>query len=130
SPPYQVYEWHAVEGLVRIAEKLDQRDAIRGVPGQMKARAAMHRNVPLAAATYLTSPSVFGFHGVYRRLAAAVGVLDEGGLRELARDLHEVWDTEQALHASNRPGQGAGERLGRDLTAAVADGLARGEVAR
>src|SRR5690606_39537802 len=78
---YQVCEWHVVEGVVRIAEKLDQRDAIRGVPGQMKARAAMHRNVPLAAATYLKVPSVFGFHGVYRRLADAVGVLDEGGLR-------------------------------------------------
>ena len=130
SPPYQVYEWHAVEGLVRIAEKLDQRDAIRGVPGQMKARAAMHRNVPLAAATYLKSPSVFGFHGVYRRLAEAVGVLDEGGLRELGEELLEVWAAEQALPGFNRTGQGAGERLRRDLTAAVADGLARGEVAR
>src|SRR5690606_31055103 len=86
--------------------------------------------VPLAAATYLKSASVFGFHGVYRRLADAVGVLDEGGLRELGEELLEVWAAEQALPGFNRTGQGAGERLRRDLTAAVADGLARGEVAR
>jgi hypothetical protein len=130
SPPYQVYEWYAVEGLVRMAEKLDQRDAIRGLPGQMKARAAAQRSVPLAAATYLKVPSVFGFHGVYRRLAEAVGVLDKGGLRELGEELLETWAVEQDLPGFNRIGKGTGEKIRRELAAAVTDGFAKGEVAR
>lgn len=130
SPPYQVYEWYVVEGLVRMAEKLDRHDAIRGLPGQLKARTAIRRAVPLAAATYLKTPSVFGFHGVYRRLADAAGVLDEGGLRELGEELLETWAAEQDVPGFGRAGNGNGDKRRRDFAAAVADGLAKGEVAR
>ena len=66
--------------------------------------------------------------GVYRRLAEAVSVLDERPARA-RRGLLEV--RPPSRHCQIQPhGSRRGRAARRDLTAAVTDGLARGEVAR
>jgi hypothetical protein len=50
----QVFEWYAVEGLVRTA---GDSGVIRGLPGREKARVAITVGVPLSADRYLKTPS-------------------------------------------------------------------------
>ena len=40
-----------------------------GIPGSRKARAVIGNDQRLSAPTYLKSPTVFGFHGVYKPFA-------------------------------------------------------------
>ncbi|MCX6633600.1 MAG: hypothetical protein NT090_00670, partial [Acidobacteria bacterium] len=73
SEPWQVFEWYVVEGLVRGAnDDLDER----GLPGRDKAARARKDGLPLSAKLYLKTPSVFGFHGVYRSLARSLDIVD------------------------------------------------------
>ena len=46
SEPWQVFEWHLVEGLVRATDDSDQ---LRGLPGRDKAARALRDRVPLSA---------------------------------------------------------------------------------
>jgi hypothetical protein len=66
SEPWQVFEWHVVEGLVRIS---DDRRSLSGLPGASKVRQAIESHLTLNARRYLKSPANNGFHGVYRGLA-------------------------------------------------------------
>lgn len=77
SEPWQVFEWYVVEGLVRTA-RMD--DEIQGVPGREQARTAIKNRLPLSADRYLKTPTVFGFHGVYRLLSKTLGVESAGRL--------------------------------------------------
>lgn len=96
TPPWLVFEWFVVEALVRANGGADDAAAItRGVPGSSKVRQALGKR-PIGHASYLRTPMVFGFSGVFRRLATDVGVLtddlalDEGGyviLRAWERDV-------------------------------------------
>src|SRR5262249_39141819 len=63
SEPWQVFEWYFVEGIVRTTK---ERARLRGLPGQDKAAAAINDGVSLSAKRYLKTPTVFGFHGIYR----------------------------------------------------------------
>ena len=129
SPSWQVYEWHAVVGLVQTAEQRDDFDAIRGLPGREKARTAMRLQVPVSASNYLKTPSVFGFHGVYRRLGEALGLIDEFGLASKGRELLDIWEKEQGLDgfALGRSTAGKQRNL---LRRAVQVGMNQGEVVR
>lgn len=128
TPPYQVYEWYVVQALVRTFR--NNTDKIMGLPGRDKATDAMQKGEPLCAQNYLKSPSVFGFHGVYRTLAEDLDILRQGGLGEAGDRLIRIWETEQDLAGFYSWERGPGASLRQALTNAVRDGLDRGKVDR
>jgi len=127
SPPWQVFEWYAVEGLVRTVSDTAQ---LRGVPGRAKAAEAIQDGVPLSARRYLKTPTVFGFHGVYRTLSDQLGVEVVSRLGETGYELLSVWSEEQGLHGFCGTTGGVGADWRRKLSDAVKDGLAAGAAAR
>ena len=108
SEPYMVYEWHAVEGLVRKRGE----DGLSGLPGILKTRECMKQGLKLSAARYLKTASVFGFHGVYRLLANNLDIVRHGWLGDNGYELLSVWEKEQRLTGfiSGNGGNGAGIR--------------------
>lgn len=131
SPPWQVFEWYLVEGLVRTLDKSRRT----GLPGSAKVEAAIVDGVPLSANRYLKTPAVFGFHGVYRVLARQLGIELAGRLGEAGYELLTIWAREQGLDGfslSNESGAGglSGAAWRRELTRAVDDGLKISAVAR
>jgi hypothetical protein len=73
ASPYLVWEWLVVEALMR---EMGDDPNIWGVPGTLVARRALGQHGYLDARSYLKTPRVFGFHGVYKRLATHLGILD------------------------------------------------------
>lgn len=127
SEPWQVFEWYMVEGLTRKAEDPAE---ISGLPGSMKARQALADRVPLCATRYLVVPSVFGFHGVYRRLARELHVEDSERLGELGYELLCTWETEQNLEGFHSGRTGPGSPWRKCLLDAIKDGLTTGATDR
>lgn len=127
SEPWQVFEWYVVEGLVRT---LGEETQLRGVPGREKARSALEEGASLSADRYLKTPSVFGFHGIYRILARDLGVEQAGVLGELGYRLLTTWVEEQGLPGFYGIGVGEGAQAFMSLRDAVVDGLKKGAVAR
>jgi hypothetical protein len=73
ASPYLVWEWHVVESLVRnIGDELE----LLGVPGSLVARREIGQHGYLDARSYLKTPRIFGFNGVYKRLATHLGLVD------------------------------------------------------
>ena len=127
SEPWQVFEWYVVEGLVR---RLKTEEQLRGLPGREKARITLDEGAHLSAGRYLKTPTVFGFHGVYRVLAREIGVDSVGRLGDVGFELLKIWEDEQNLpgFAGTEPGVGRNwKALFRD---AIRDGLEKGAVAR
>lgn len=127
SPPWQVFEWYMVEGLVR---NFRDGEDVRGLPGRDKATTAIRQNVPLSAKTYLKTASVFGFHGVYRLLARTLDVVDENRLGEVGYRLVAAWEQEQGLHGFLSQDRDPGKAIRAQLATAVKDGLDKGAVSR
>ncbi len=75
--PDIAFERIIVECLARSNSNDVQLDS--GIPGITKAHAALLTKSRLSARGYLKSPSVFGFFGIYRPLATALGLNDRGG---------------------------------------------------
>ncbi len=73
ASPHLVWEWLVVEALIR--EMGDAPD-IWGVPGTLVTRRALDQHGYLDARSYLKTPRIFGFHGVYKRLACHLGLVD------------------------------------------------------
>lgn len=71
ASPYLVWEWLVVEALIRASDS-----SLWGVPGTIVARRAIDRLGYLDARSYLKTPRIFGFHGVYKRLAIHLGLVD------------------------------------------------------
>ncbi|MCB1130703.1 MAG: hypothetical protein KDN05_06200 [Verrucomicrobiae bacterium] len=122
APAWLSFEWHVVEGLVRTCADT------RGLPGSQKARHAVERDrVPLGAQNYLKTPSVFGFHGIYRLLARKVGIEMEEGLDEKGAELLRIWEKEQGLAGFSRGDRdGMGARLQEQWRRLVLSGMKRG----
>lgn len=116
TPAYIVFEWLLVEAFARAAAR---NDVIR-TPGIEKARTAWESKIQMSAMAYLKTPSVFGFHGVYRRLAEDVR-LGENGYQLL-----KAWEREQGLDgfAEGRASDG----LRGILRSAVEDGISNGYI--
>jgi len=96
SPANQVFEWYVVEAHARMAKTLGSD--IRGLPGSEKARSSLAAGLPLSADRYLKTPSVFGFHGIYKRLARGVGIVDEDlYLGEEGYRLLMAWEQDQGF---------------------------------
>lgn len=94
SEPWQVYEWYLVEGLIRT---LSNSNEVQGLPGRDKAKRAISDHVPLNASRYLKTPSVFGFHGVYRILADKIGCSKIEVISELEKMGNRFFDIDSPL---------------------------------
>ena len=127
SEPWQVFEWCLVEGLVRSIPVGDQ---LKGLPGREKAARALEDGVPISAARYLKTPSVFGFHGVYRVLSRELGIEVAGQLGELGYELLSTWVEEQGLQGFIGTANGPGTTWRTRLYEAVRDGLKAGANSR
>lgn len=127
SPPWQVFEWYVVEGLVRC---IKDGKRLSGLPGRDKASRAIADGAPLSARRYLKTPNVFGFHGVYRLLARELDIEDDGRLSEMGYRLLGVWRDEQDLPGFYESRTGRGTELFRLWRSAVEDGLKQGAVDR
>ena len=126
SEPWQVFEWYVVEALVRT---YGDKSNMIGLPGIEKARAALRNNLPLAANTYLKTPQVFGFHGVYRVLGQELELFDDAGLLPLGWELVEAWQKDQELNGCyNTKDEYAGFKY--SLMNAVDAGLEQGATNR
>ncbi len=127
SEPWQVFEWYMVEGLVRCCDSSE----LTGLPGRDKASTAIRSGLRLSAKRYLKAPKVFGFHGVYRRLAEALDILDDSGAIGVnGSGLLNVWVAEQGLDGFIGSVTGEGRSIKERLVSAVRDGLEKGAVAR
>ena len=73
ASPYLVWEWLVVEALMR---KMRDDPALWGVPGTLVTTRAIDQQGYLDARSYLKTPRIFGFTGVYKRLAIHLGVTD------------------------------------------------------
>jgi hypothetical protein len=126
SEPWLVFEWYLVEGLVRTSESTETV----GLPGGLKAKSTVEDRVPLSAKRYLKTPSVFGFHGIYRLLTRTLGVESGGRLGEAGFELLTIWAKEQKLEGFVGTVQGPGQAMRRQWVDAVADGLENAATAR
>jgi hypothetical protein len=126
TPASLVFEWLVVEGFARNAA---ERSDVERTPGIAKARACVSAEIPMSAKEYLKAPSVFGFHGVYRRLAHHVGIIDgDDLLGENGHLLLKTWEREQGLDsfldsAQESLAAASSRKMLRD---AVMDGLKKG----
>ncbi len=94
TTPDIAYEWLVVEALDRSADK----NAVRGLPGSQKAKAARRANRRLSARNYLAGPSVFGFNGVYRPYALEARIIDQDKSPGAnAEELLTAWERDQGL---------------------------------
>ena len=73
ASPYLVWEWLVVEALIR---EMGDDPELWGVPGTLVTRRALDQHGYLDARSYLKTPRVFGFHGVYKRLATHLGIVN------------------------------------------------------
>jgi hypothetical protein len=121
---WEAYEWVIVTGLI------SSRDTdIRNLPSSDKAKNAMAMNKPLNADRYLVTPSVFGFHGVYKFLLRNLGIESHDMPGESCELLLNAWAKDQnVLGFIGKDGDGASER--KDLIEIVAKTIEKGEVAR
>lgn len=86
--PDIAFEW----GLVLAMAGLD--DAPSGVPGMRKAQQTLREGAPMSSRHYLKTPTVFGFHGVYRTLAVELGIVTKTGeLRSEGERLVAAWQS-------------------------------------
>jgi len=97
SLPYLVWEWHVVEAMVRSRVTGDDRKATNGVAGIGVTRRAVKKHDCVDARTYLATPRVFGFNGVYKRLATHLGIADVHlGPGPNAARLIDAWSRDRA----------------------------------
>lgn len=128
TPAYIVFEWLLVEGFAREGREGEARRT----PGILKAREAVRAGVKLSAKSYLKVPSVFGFHGVYKRLATSLGIVDDDfSLGDNGYALVKLWQQEQRLEGfvGSSLSQHA-QTMKRLLRHAVEEGLSHGHTSR
>jgi hypothetical protein len=124
TPPWLVWEWFVVEALVREKEPLS---GISGVPGVQKVRRALRNQRQVSAATYLKTPTAFGFTGVFRRLACGIGILaDDGRLDDGGYELVTAWAKDRGLAGIIDASSGDGHAFRERLRRAVSQGMEKG----
>jgi hypothetical protein len=101
--PWLVWEWLVVEALLRsptIAPEL------RGVPGTLVTKRALRAHQYLDERSYLKTPRIFGFHGVYKRLAIHLGLVDvHMNPLASAEELVQAWARDQRSLAGQETNQ-------------------------
>jgi hypothetical protein len=118
APPFWLaFEWLVVRCLV--GELRAQKQSIEGIPGSLKVTQTLQAGLPLCAETYLKTPSVFGFHGIYRVLGIKTGLFDAAGnILTAGTDVLAAWQKDQEL-AGFMQGDGPGAALRKTLFRAV-----------
>lgn len=107
SSPQLVWEWLVVEAIVRSRLNEVSGTAEHGIPGTVVARKALNQYDYLDARSYLNSPRIFGFHGVYKRLAVELKLSDMHlGPACNTQQLVDVWSRGRSRTAS-----GAAEQI-------------------
>jgi hypothetical protein len=125
TPPYLVFEWWLIDAFVRASDLLADSSQI---PGFRKVNAARSAGRPVDAVSYLKTASVFGFSGIFRRLARRAQVVTEHNLLdEAGHRLVRLWAQEQGLDSFYRGETGPGAALRMSLSKAVAEGLRDGQ---
>ncbi len=126
SPPWQVYEWYVASAFVKKYE--NDNNQLLGLPGREKTTRAKKEGIPLSSTQYLKTPSVFGFHGVYRTLAKGIDLISDQGIGDFGIRLIDVWEQEQDLNGF-RVGDGSnGKTFKKIFIDAVTNGLKAGKV--
>jgi len=130
TPPSIALEWVVVEAFAR--SRSVSTDALRGLPGIDKARAVVARQGHLDARSYLRSPRVFGYFGVYKRLAVGMGLLDDRLLlTQRGDELVRAWESDKPDARggySDRLGRTDGGRLAIKLSDVARGTLTSGRV--
>jgi hypothetical protein len=127
TPAYLAFEWHVVEAF----ERSRPESGTDAVPGIQKARARLRESRRhLDAASYLQTPKVFGFHGVYKRLARDFEVVDDDlVLLAPGESLIERWERDQGLDGfSSKRRASAGGKFATTLADEVRRALEKGSV--
>lgn len=127
TPAYLAFEWHLVEAFVRSRPE----SGTDAVPGILKARTRLREpRRHLDSGSYLETPKVFGFHGVYKRLAKDLGIVDDSLVLLAQGDkLVETWERDQGLGGfSNRRAGSPGGKFGAVLASEVRRTLEKGAV--
>ena len=131
SPPWLVMEWYYVEAMTNIRQ--GNGINIQRIPGIDKARQASNDEVPLSSPRYLKTPKVFGYHGVYKRLAKYLDVVNEDfSLGENGYRLICIWEKEQGLagFCDQEATEGKGAKTRQVLRDALRDALTSGQTGR
>jgi hypothetical protein len=131
TPSWLVLEWYMIEAHVRA--KLNADDDGDALAGWMKVRRALQLKQSVCASSYLKTPTVFGIHGISRRLATGLRlVTNDMRLDERGWDLLRIWEKEQKQPGfiSAQAGEGVGGELVRELRKAVLDGMRQGKTSR
>ena len=94
ASPYLVWEWLVVEAIVREIRREGHRWGTGSTHGSPRHRPA---RIPRRA-SYLKTPRIFGFHGIYKRLAVYLGLVDVHlGPGPNAEKLADAWARGQGL---------------------------------
>lgn len=121
TPPWLVFEWLVVEAIVRRRDLLTD---VQGTPGVSKVANALRDFGHLNAGSYLKTPKVFGFSGVYKRLAVAAQVLtDDLDLDDAGHELVKAWEEDQHLEGFSSGRDGEGANLRARMRRAVVQGM-------
>jgi hypothetical protein len=119
-PAWLVYEWLVVLSLVK---QLNGSPDFHGIPGRDKVSETLRRGEAVCASNYLKTPSVFGFHGIYRVFGVKAGLFDsDGNPLEAGRRVLQAWESDQQLNGFLN-GSGPGADLRRKIERAVRRGL-------
>jgi len=95
TPAWLVFEWHVVEALVRCMPEFPAAQMAQ-VPGSQKVGRAVNESRRIGADAYLKTPKVFGYTGVYKRLARGLRILSELK-RAVKETMRRGYVTRQAL---------------------------------
>jgi hypothetical protein len=95
-----IWEWLVVEAIIRA---LESDPEVWGVPGTLVTQRALAQHGYLDSLSYLKTPRIFGFHGVYKRLATHVRLVDVH-LQPLAEgeNLVDAWARDCGLGGLDR----------------------------
>lgn len=94
-PAWLVYEWLVVMALVKQLQGTSQ---LQGIPGREKVRECLEHGDAVCASNYLKTPSVFGFHGIYRVFGVKSGLFDQDGHPlEPGRRVLQAWQQDRGL---------------------------------
>ena len=130
TPAWLVFEWHVVEALVRCMPGFPAAQMAQ-VPGSQKVGRAVNESRRIGADAYLKTPKVFGYTGVYKRLARGLRMLSEDmELDEAGFALLSVWEKEQGLKGFRADTKGKGAEFRDQLKRAVKETMRRGYVTR